>query len=116
MARFIGRAAELGMLSRAYRSTRSEFIPIYGRRRVGKSELVLRFMEDKPGVYYLGQQSSAALQAREFLREAARALGLPISIAPSLDAAPSAPPPTATRCLEPRRSSPTAPRAERVAC
>ena len=38
------------MLSRAYRSTRSEFIPIYGRRRVGKSELVLRFMEDKPGV------------------------------------------------------------------
>ena len=44
MARFIGRAAELGVLSRAYRSTRSEFIPIYGRRRVGKSELVLRFM------------------------------------------------------------------------
>ena len=66
------------MLSRAYRSTRSEFIPIYGRRRVGKSELVLRFMEDKPGVYYLGQQSSAALQVREFLREAARALGMPL--------------------------------------
>ena len=78
MARFIGRAAELGVLSRAYRSTRSEFIPIYGRRRVGKSELVLRFMEDKSGVYYLGQQSSAALQVREFLREAARALDMPL--------------------------------------
>ena len=78
MARFIGRAAELGMLSRAYGSARSEFIPIYGRRRVGKSELVLRFMEDKPGVYYLGQQSSAVLQVREFLREAARALDMPL--------------------------------------
>ena len=78
MARFIGRAAELGALSRAYGSARSEFIPIYGRRRVGKSELVLRFMEDKPGVYYLGQQSSAALQVREFLEEAARSLDMPL--------------------------------------
>ena len=78
MARFIGRAAELGVLTRAFESARSEFIPIYGRRRVGKSELILRFMADKPGVYYLGQQSSAALQVREFLEEAARALHMPL--------------------------------------
>ena len=78
MARFIGRAAELGVLTRAFESGRSEFIPIYGRRRVGKSELILRFMADKPGVYYLGQQSSSALQVREFLEEAARALHMPL--------------------------------------
>ena len=78
MVEFIGRTAELGVLERAYGSARSEFIPIYGRRRVGKSELVLRFMKDKPGVYYVGQQSSAALQVGEFLEEAARALGMPL--------------------------------------
>ena len=60
--RFIGRDAELHVLQRAFRSPRSELIPIYGRRRVGKSELILKFMAHKPGLYYLGQQSSTALQ------------------------------------------------------
>ena len=45
---------------------------------MGKSELILQFMADKPGVYYLGQQSSTALQVREFLAEAARPLGMPL--------------------------------------
>ena len=78
MVDFIGREAELGLLRQALRSPRSELIPIYGRRRVGKSELILQFMADRPGVYYLGQQSSTALQVREFLAEAARALGMPL--------------------------------------
>ena len=78
MERFVGRDAELGLLQGAFKSRRSEFIPIYGRRRVGKSELILKFMARKRGVYYLGQQSSTALQVREFLAEAARALGMPL--------------------------------------
>ena len=75
---FVGREAELDLLRQALRSPRSEFIPICGPRRVGKSELILKHMSDKPGVYYLGQPSSAALQVREFLAEAARALGMPL--------------------------------------
>ena len=51
---------------------------MYGRRRVGKSELILRFMKDKPGVYYLGRQAPSGLQVREFLAEAARALHIPL--------------------------------------
>lgn len=78
MAEFIGRASELDLLERAFASKRSEFIPIYGRRRVGKSELILKFMTPKPGVYYLGQQSPAALQVRGFLEEAAAALRMPL--------------------------------------
>ena len=78
MSKFIGRAKELDLLARAFESPRSEFIPIYGRRRVGKSELILKFMAGRPGVYYLGQQSPAALQVREFLEEAARALDMPL--------------------------------------
>ena len=78
MADFVGRAAELRLLAQAFDSGRSELIPIYGRRRVGKSELILRFMADRPGVYYLGQQSPAGLQVREFLAEAGRALDMPL--------------------------------------
>ena len=78
MAEFIGRTAELDLLAKALVSPRSEFIPIYGRRRVGKSELILRFMLGKPGVYYLGQQSSAALQLRGFLEQAAAGLRMPL--------------------------------------
>ena len=78
MAKFIGRVKELDLLARAFESPRAEFIPIYGRRRVGKSELILKFMAGRPGVYYLGQQSPAALQVREFLEESARALDMPL--------------------------------------
>ena len=78
MADFIGRASELNLLEKAFASKRSEFIPIYGRRRVGKSELILKFMTPKPGIYYLGQQSPAALQVRGFLEEAAAALRMPL--------------------------------------
>ena len=75
---FIGRTEELSLLTSAFKSSRAEFVPIYGRRRVGKSELILRFMSDKPGVYFLGQQSAAALQVRDFLGESARALDMPL--------------------------------------
>ena len=78
VVKFIGRCTELSLLQGAFRSRRSEFIPIYGRRRVGKSELILNFMAGKPGVYYLGQQSSAGLQVREFLAEAAGAVAMPL--------------------------------------
>ena len=36
----IGREEELATISRLYESERSEFLAIYGRRRVGKSFLV----------------------------------------------------------------------------
>lgn len=75
---FIGRKRELATLDTAYRSGESAFIPIYGRRRVGKSELILRFMDGKPGIYFLGKRATAALQVREFLQEAAVILDEPL--------------------------------------
>jgi hypothetical protein len=75
---FIGRKNELAALEAAYSSQPSAFIPIYGRRRVGKSELILRFLKDKLGLYYLGKKAPAQLQIREFLKEAARVLEEPL--------------------------------------
>ncbi|MEM2865090.1 MAG: ATP-binding protein [Candidatus Bathyarchaeia archaeon] len=50
---FVNREEELEFLEAAYNSRRPEFIIIYGRRRVGKTELILRFLQYKPGLYFL---------------------------------------------------------------
>lgn len=75
---FVGRAAELGALEAAWKSESSGLIPLYGRRRVGKTELIRRFLRSHPGVYFLGKQAAAHLQIREFLREAAAVLDEPL--------------------------------------
>jgi uncharacterized protein len=82
---FIGRQHELGVLEAAWQSPQSGFIPIYGRRRVGKSELILRFIEGKAGVYAVGKRAPAALQMRELLEAAAKMLEVPVlaQVAPS---------------------------------
>ncbi len=71
---FVGRIKELLLLNRLYESDESQFIPVYGRRRVGKSELILHFIQDKPAVYYLGKQAPEAFQIREFLEISASVL------------------------------------------
>ena len=61
MPLFLGRERELAFLHRSYEAA-SAFIPIYGRRRVGKSELILKFLNDHPGLYFLGKEAEAGLQ------------------------------------------------------
>ena len=78
MVDFVGRSQELALLDKAMKSPHAALVPIYGRRRVGKSELILQFMAKRPGIYYVGQQSPASLQIREFLAEAARSLEIPL--------------------------------------
>ena len=46
-ANIIGRTEEIAMLERLYNSTKSEFVAIYGRRRVGKSYLVSEMFAKK---------------------------------------------------------------------
>lgn len=81
---FFGRSAEQARILRLYRSERSECLVLYGRRRVGKTELLLRTLEDYrdqgpgTGLYYVGKTAPAPLQIRELLQEAARALDEPL--------------------------------------
>ncbi len=81
---FVGRSRELAYLNAAWSGERGALVPVYGRRRIGKSQLILEFLRGKPGVYFAGQQSPAALQLGEFLAAAATALGAPVlaSLAP----------------------------------
>ncbi len=75
---FVGRRKELETLESAFASKKSALIPIYGRRRVGKSELILRFLRGRQGVYFLGKQTRAAMQIGDFLHHAAAVLSRPL--------------------------------------
>lgn len=75
---FIGRQKELAALDKAYQAQSNAFMPIYGRRRVGKSELIKHFIQEKQALYFLGKQAPARLQLREFMRNAASALDQPL--------------------------------------
>lgn len=55
---FVNRNDELNFLDSAYHSERSEFIVIYGRRRIGKTELLREFIKDKNAVYFLADERS----------------------------------------------------------
>ena len=56
---FIGRERELATLNALYNSDKFEFVVLYGRRRVGKTALINRFIDDKPAIYYMGVESNA---------------------------------------------------------
>ncbi|NJD99757.1 ATP-binding protein [Thermococcus sp. LS1] len=74
---FVNRKDELTLLDKLYRSGKKEVLILYGRRRVGKTELVKRFIEDKPAIYFLADRDGLKANARRFYLETAEKLGLP---------------------------------------
>ena len=49
---FIGRVQELRFLEDKYNAKGGQMIILYGRRRIGKTELIHKFCENKPHVFY----------------------------------------------------------------
>ncbi|MCI4445676.1 MAG: ATP-binding protein [Candidatus Aminicenantes bacterium] len=58
--KFIDRERELNNLKAWWASKDAQLIVIYGRRRIGKTELIKHFIKDKPHIYFLAQQISEA--------------------------------------------------------
>lgn len=63
---FINRESELAQLERLYRSGKAELFVLYGRRRVGKTELLQTFCADKPHLFFIATLSSDAEQLAIF--------------------------------------------------
>lgn len=74
--KFIGRATELELLGKEYRANRGSFVPVYGRRRIGKSQLLVEFSREKPVLYFTALQSTNTQNLRTFGRQAARVTGI----------------------------------------
>ena len=63
---FIGREKELETLNRLYKTDKFEFVVIYGRRRVGKTELINHFIDDKKAIYFMGVESNEKQNLENF--------------------------------------------------
>lgn len=56
--KFIDREREINSLQRFWAKNGAQLIVIYGKRRVGKTELIKQFIKDKPHIYFLAQRIS----------------------------------------------------------
>ena len=76
---FLGRERDLGYLNELHDSGRPELFVLYGRRRVGKTELLQQFCGERKAVYFLAAQVRDRDNLRAFRLAASEALGDPLA-------------------------------------
>lgn len=74
----MGRSQELSRLEDCFREKKSHFTVLYGRRRIGKTELLKHYAEDKRVLFYSALDTSQAKQKKNFLSELAVFLNDPL--------------------------------------
>jgi uncharacterized protein len=62
---FINRIEEINILNEKYSEQKSHFFILYGKRRVGKTELIKQFIKKKPAVYYLADKRNISEQTED---------------------------------------------------
>jgi len=72
---FVNRREELAFLRERSGGDRFEFVPIYGRRRVGKTRLVQEFLRGIPGMYFMADTVAEQEQLRSIGREVGERFG-----------------------------------------
>lgn len=68
---FYDRRDELAALQEEYERDEFSFVVLYGRRRVGKTELIKEFCADEDHLYHLVSQDSAKVQREKLVEELA---------------------------------------------
>ncbi len=58
LQQFVNRVKELKILETKFMENKKQLVIIYGRRRIGKTELIKKFIENKRYIYYLCTQDS----------------------------------------------------------
>jgi len=72
MDQFVDRTSELDRLQTLYESDAAELAVVYGRRQIGKSELVRQSIQERDdAVYYQAVQGTPTTQRRRFVEAAA---------------------------------------------
>ncbi len=74
---FVGRQLELSELNRLYNTDRFQFVVVYGRRRIGKTTLLLEFCKDKPCIFYVSDETVTSVALERFSREVFQHFGIP---------------------------------------
>ncbi|MBU1122420.1 MAG: ATP-binding protein [Candidatus Omnitrophica bacterium] len=66
--KFINRQFELDFLSRKWQEDKAQMIIIYGKRRVGKTELSVHFIKNIPHIYFLCERIAPHKQLEKFTK------------------------------------------------
>ena len=84
---FVNREDELAALESHYRSGKAELFILYGRRRVGKTELLRVFCQDKPHIFFIATMASREAQLARFTGQVLDFQGIPATglVFPSWD-------------------------------
>ncbi|NOZ69889.1 MAG: AAA family ATPase, partial [Deferribacteres bacterium] len=53
---FVDRERQLRALEKSWQGKEARFVVIYGKRRIGKTELIKQFVKKKPHIYFLAQK------------------------------------------------------------
>lgn len=77
MFRFIDREEELATLEGRYRLSDFEFVVLYGRRRVGKTELLKQFIAGKPHLYFMADKRGTIRNVLRLRRDMAKSVSEP---------------------------------------
>lgn len=75
MGRFLNRREELGLLARRWELGESQIFLLWGRRRVGKTELVLEFGRDKRTLFFEATSGTRTDHLSDFSERLAEATG-----------------------------------------
>lgn len=69
---FVDRKEELQGLNEVYEQKGSDLFVIYGRRRIGKTTLVKKFVENKPSFYFLAKHQDFSLELERIQKKFSR--------------------------------------------
>ena len=74
---FYNREKELNSLNEMWKTPKFEFTVIYGRRRIGKTELIKQFLKNKKGIYFLCSKRKPEYNLRKFSERVCDFLEIP---------------------------------------
>lgn len=66
---FVNRVNEIQALEDEYKSNQASFSVVYGRRRVGKTSLLSKYIENKPSIYLYITLSDLSSQLSSFTQQ-----------------------------------------------
>ncbi|MBU5678837.1 MAG: ATP-binding protein [Candidatus Aenigmatarchaeota archaeon] len=78
MSRFHNREFEIKFLEDRYKRDNFELIIVYGRRRIGKTELIKNFTKNKKHIYFLCDKKGTESNIKRFKTKISELLGEPV--------------------------------------
>jgi len=70
MSKFIGRTEQMRLLLNAWKAGDGMLALLYGRRRIGKTELIRQFVHDKKTVFFTGKETKSQILIDDFIAQA----------------------------------------------